>query len=119
MKHFRPFEFECVCRHDCGKGFAQMNEEFIEKLEFARLLSDVPYKLSSAFRCERHNHDIGGVEDSAHTKGHGADIRADTPRMRYKVLYGLIKAGFNRIGIYDTFIHVDDDPSKPAEVVWK
>jgi hypothetical protein len=30
----------------------------------------------------------------------------------------LFEAGFNRIGIHEHFIHVDDDPSKDADVVW-
>jgi hypothetical protein len=29
-----------------------------------------------------------------------------------------MKAGFNRIGIADTFIHVDNDPGKAENVIW-
>jgi hypothetical protein len=29
-----------------------------------------------------------------------------------------MEAGFNRIGISSTFIHVDNDPSKPEDVIW-
>jgi hypothetical protein len=29
-----------------------------------------------------------------------------------------MEAGFNRIGIAPTFIHVDNDPSKPEDVIW-
>lgn len=95
-----------------------MNPDFLEKLEFARIISGVPYKLSSAFRCSAHNLDVGGREDSAHMRGLAVDIKTPNSRIRFHVLRGLIKAGFNRIGIYNTFIHVDDDTSKPAEVAW-
>lgn len=116
--YFRPFEFQCCCRHECGKGFAQMDMAFLNKLEFARMISGVPYKLSSAFRCPEHNKDVGGSEDSSHLKGFAVDIKTPDSRTRFKVLYGLIKAGFTRIGVYETFIHVDDDPDKAPEVSW-
>jgi len=95
-----------------------MNPDFLERLEFARLISDTPYSLSSAFRCHEHNRDVGGKEDSAHPEGFAVDIRTPNSRSRFKVLRGLIKAGFTRIGIYENFIHADDDTSKPAEVAW-
>lgn len=95
-----------------------MNPDFLEKLKYARLLSDTPYKLTSAFRCPEHNLDVGGLEDSSHMYGLAVDIRTPNARVRFRVLYGLIKAGFTRIGIYETFIHVDDDTRKPPEVAW-
>ena len=30
----------------------------------------------------------------------------------------LMKVGFNRIGVGNTFIHVDIDPEKPIDVIW-
>ena len=95
-----------------------MDPYFFERLEIARLYADVPFRLSSAFRCIPHNRDVGGVEDSAHTKGLAVDIRIPDAYTRFKVLYGLIKAGFKRIGVYETYIHVDDDQTKSSEVVW-
>ena len=29
-----------------------------------------------------------------------------------------MQVGFNRIGIADTFIHVDDDKDKSQQVIW-
>ena len=118
MQNFRPHEFQCCCKYDCGRGFTQMNPDFIEKLEFARLLADTPFKINSAYRCENHNRDIGGSVNSSHMRGLAVDIRTPDSRTRFKVLYGLIKAGFNRIGIYENFIHVDDDTSKKPNVSW-
>ena len=118
MKYFKPHEFQCCCKYDCGLGFAQMNPDFLEKIEFARMLADVPFSLNSAIRCEKHNSDVGGSPDSSHMLGLALDIRTPDSRARYKILYGLIKAGFNRIGIYETFIHVDDDKNKVPQVTW-
>ena len=118
MDNFRPFEFECRCSHDCGKGFAQMNPDFLDRLERARLYANSSFTLNSAFRCIKHNQDIGGTEGSAHTKGLAVDIKTPDSRSRFKIMYGLIKAGFKRIGVYENFIHVDDDLTKPVDVSW-
>jgi zinc D-Ala-D-Ala carboxypeptidase len=117
MKYFQPREFQCQC-FKCGKGFEQMQPELIERLEMARMLSNVPYRLVSAMRCEKRNTAVGGVNGSAHTTGWAVDIEIKSATQRKHVLYGLIKAGFNRIGIYQAFIHADMDPTKPKDVIW-
>lgn len=120
MRHFRPSEFECQC-YKCGLGFAAMDVDFLDRLDMARLYGGVPFKLTSAVRCEQHNRDVGGLEDSAHLakpKCKGVDIATPNSHVRNRVVYGLIKAGFHRIGIYKDYIHVDDDPSKPPQVLW-
>lgn len=118
MQHFRPHEFQCCCKYECGLGFTQMNADFLEKIEFARMLANTPFKINSAIRCANHNRDIGGSPTSSHMLGLALDIRTPDSRARYKILYGLIKAGFNRIGIYENFIHVDDDSNKKPNVSW-
>jgi hypothetical protein len=35
-----------------------------------------------------------------------------------KLVCALFDAGFGRIGIAKTFIHVDVDPDKPFDVMW-
>lgn len=117
LKHFQPREFQCQCLK-CGLGIEQMQTELLEHLEMARMLSNVKYRLVSAMRCAKRNNEEGGVNGSAHVTGWAVDIEAKSAAQRYRVLYGLIKAGFNRIGIYETFIHADMDPTKPAGVVW-
>lgn len=117
MKKFRPHEFECQC-FKCGLGFAAMDVDFLDRLDLARLYADVKFKLTSAVRCEQHNRDEGGLEDSSHLKGLAVDIATPTSHIRNRVIFGLVKAGFHRYGIYDDYIHVDDDPSKPPKVTW-
>ena len=55
---------------------------------------------------------------SSHLLGYAADIACTNSVLRHKILTSLIKVGFNRIGIADTFIHVDNDPGKPENVIW-
>jgi zinc D-Ala-D-Ala carboxypeptidase len=112
--HFTTSEFECKC--GCGKLI--IDEDFVKQLELARMFTDVPFEITSGYRCKEHNEEVGGVADSAHTKGKAADIKAIGSVTRYSILEAVIVRGFKRIGIGKTFIHVDVDTSKPAEVMW-
>lgn len=116
MNYFTEDEFDCKC--GCGLGYAQMNLGTVIRLKRARYIAGVPFILTSAIRCDAHNEAEGGKQDSSHPKGFGVDIKADTSVSRWHILLGLVKAGFTRIGISKTFIHADDDPDKPNEVVW-
>ena len=95
-----------------------MAPDFLAMLDKAREIAEVPFRLSSAYRCEKHNEAVGGVEDSAHTKGRAVDIIARSGFERWRIDYGLVKAGFTRIGMSQKFIHVDNDPHKPQHVRW-
>ena len=99
---------------DCGN----MNQEFLLKLDRAREVAQIPFKINSAYRTPEHNAKIGGKPNSSHLKGLAVDISATDSRQRFTILKALIDTGFNRIGVAKTFIHVDDDKSKSPEVVW-
>ena len=111
--YFSRKEEWCPCCHSGG-----LVPDFREKLNKAREIAGVPFVLNSAYRCEKHNAEVGGVETSAHRAGLAVDIRISDSRERFCVLKGLLSAGFHRIGIGKTFIHVDDDLTKPSGVVW-
>ena len=95
-----------------------MNQEFLDKLDQARELANIPFKINSAYRSPEHNAKIGGKPNSSHLRGLAVDISVKDSRSRFIVLEALIKVGFNRIGIADTFIHVDLDKEKSDKVVW-
>jgi uncharacterized protein YcbK (DUF882 family) len=116
MRNFTPDEFSCNC--GCGGGFSDMDAEFLDMLDNARDHAGIPFRLSSAYRCARHNEAVGGVEDSAHVSGHAVDIIARSGREKWLIEEGLRKAGFTRIGRSKSFIHADNDPSKPERVAW-
>lgn len=95
-----------------------MNQGTLDRLSVAREFADTPFVLKSAVRCIAHNKAVGGVDSSAHVMGHAVDIQTTGSASRFKILRGLLVAGFTRIGIGDGFIHADDDPEKPGNVVW-
>ena len=77
----------------------------------------MPFVINSAYRSPEHAESIKNPT-SSHIKGLAVDIKATDSRTRYKVLNALMHVGFNRIGIADTFIHVDDDKDKSQQVIW-
>lgn len=95
-----------------------MNQDFLSKLDEARELAGIPFKINSAYRSPEHNAKIGGKPNSSHLRGLAVDISVTNSRQRFIVLEALIKVGFNRIGIANAFIHVDDDKEKSERVVW-
>ena len=116
MKYFKEREFGC--HGGCGKGYEDMDEDFLFKLDRARGIAGVPFKLNSAFRCWKHNKEVGGSENSSHPEGCAVDIACTNSYKRFKIITALLEVGFNRIGIDDKFLHCDDDPAKPKELIW-
>ena len=112
-KYFKEAEFACP---GCGEN--EISTKLIDMLEVARATSLIPFHINSGYRCRKHNKKVGGNRLSAHKKGLAADIRAKTSKDRYRIINGLIDAGFTRIGIAKTFIHVDIDSSKPQCIIY-
>ncbi len=96
---------EMQCRCGCGKKDIDLH--FLWRLRLARDLANTPFHINSGVRCQRHNKEVGSTSRN-HVEGHAADISATSGPERGKILKGLYKAGFTRVGIHDTFIHVDD-----------
>jgi len=115
MKYFKLSEFDSPDLVGSGEA---MDKEFLSRLDQARSLCDIPFIITSGYRSEAHNRKVGGVSDSSHKKGLAADIACTNSSARHIIVTALLKVGLNRIGIADTFIHVDRDSSKPANVIW-
>ena len=95
-----------------------MQETFLHRLDIARFHSGVPYIVNSAYRSVEHEKSKGRDGTSSHTKGLAVDLRATNSRTRFKIIEGLLKAGFTRIGVYNWGIHVDEDYEKEQEVIF-
>jgi len=120
MKYFQLSEFDSPLEKGSG---SRMNKTFLEMLEKARERASVAFKITSGYRVPA---DIERLakrgykvsKNSSHLKGLAADIAILDSVTRFKVIEGLLYAGFTRIGIADTFIHVDCDKDKPQNVIW-
>ena len=117
MRYFQPSEFACKCGR-CGGGADRMVSDLLDRLDEARAMAGIPFVISSGYRCPAHNKVVGGVADSAHTRGYAADIRCTDSHTRFAVLRALLEVGFRRIELAPTWIHVDCDPAKPRDVAF-
>ena len=96
----------------------KMDKTFLLRLDEARERAGIPFVINSAYRTPEHNAKIGGKPNSSHLKGLAVDISVTNSRQRFIILNALLDVGFTRIGIADTFIHVDLDNEKSKEVIW-
>jgi zinc D-Ala-D-Ala carboxypeptidase len=117
IKYFNLSEFDCPT--DSGSG-ENMCLEFLGKLDKARELAGIPFKINSGYRTLKHNTAVGGVKNSSHTNipCNAADIHIKDSASRYKIIQSAIKVGFNRIGIGKNFIHLDTDKKKSPNIIW-
>jgi len=115
MRYFTYDEFDSP---DLPGSGAFMHQEFLDLLDDARDIAQVPFIINSGFRTEAHNRAVGGKETSSHLTGWAADIRATSSNRRYLIIAALCGVGFNRIGVADTFVHVDLDPTKSQNCLW-
>ena len=94
-----------------------MNKNFLFVLDEAREFAGIPFVINSAYRSLTHPESIKNPT-SSHIKGLAVDIKATDSTTRFKIVEALISVGFTRIGIADTFIHVDLDFDKTQDVIW-
>ena len=120
FRNFTYGEFDSPLQEGSGQ---LMSNQLISMLDDARDLAGVAFEITSGYRIEA---DLDRLRkqgykvsrNSSHLKGLAADIACMGSTDRYNMLDALMKVGFNRIGIADTFIHVDIDQDKPAFMIW-
>ena len=113
IKHFNMNEFKCYC---CDENL--INYELVKKLDKAREIANIPFRITSGYRCKHHNKLVGGSETSSHLKGLAVDIACNNSKDKYKIISALSQVGFNRIGVANNFIHCDIDKNKVNNVLW-
>ena len=115
MNFFTLNEFESPDLPGSGN---KMDQEFLRKIDKAREIANIPFKINSGYRTQKHNLKVGGVFASSHKKGLAADISTKGSDQKFIILDALMKVGFTRFGIGSTFIHVDQDTEKSQNVIW-
>ena len=115
MKYFEYEEFDSPDIQGSGQ---LMNKELLSKLDMIREAYGKPIHINSGYRTEAHNEKVGGVSSSSHLKGLAVDISCKSSRDRFELVDLFIKHDINRIGIASSFIHIDIDKDKSANVIW-
>jgi len=121
IQHFKPEEFDSP--GDPCTGMA-MQYNFVRLLDMVRQKVGFPLYINSGMRTPAHNKEVGGVDSSAHESGWAADLAiigrvgGVVSERRARVVFAAVEVGFRRIGIAETFVHLDLDPSKPSPRIW-
>ena len=115
-EHFKREEFACGC--GCGFGMTEMDELLIAILENIREKMGRPITINSGARCVYHNRAVGGVPNSAHTRGTAVDIAAYGGEDRWKIVKLAMSAGVHGVGVAGSFIHLDVDDVLPRPALW-
>ena len=114
MKYFKLSEFDSPDSKGSGKN---MCSEFLEMIDKARDIAGIPFKINSGYRTKEWNKHVGGRIGSSHLKGCATDVHCNYSGDRIKIVSALIQAGFRRLGIANTFVHVDCDKDKD-NAIW-
>lgn len=122
-RYFSDYELECHGDGCCNGGVDKINPILLEKLDKLREMVGGALELSCAYRCPIHNEEVGGVPNSQHVLGNGADVQ--TPNYRWcstpeELAWYCEKVGFDAIGIYSWGCHVDvrDNGENPCYYRW-
>jgi len=117
VQYFTSDEIGCPC----GCGVVNLHSMTVKRLDLLRDMLGYPLRVNSACRCPEHNKEVGGSLTSSHiaTKlisSRAIDIHCKNDLNRAEIIAAAIRVGFPRIGVYSSFVHLDDDPNKPAAV---
>ena len=120
MRYFNYTEFDSPDELGSGKN---MSPKILEMLDIAREKYDKPIKITSGYRTQAYNENLKArgykaSKNSSHLKGLAVDIHCNNSKDRFVLVDILLDVGFNRIGIANTFIHVDIDEDKPTHLIW-
>lgn len=113
--HFKKHEVECKC---CG--VSSMDHIHMKRMDDFRKAVGKSVFLSSGYRCEKHNADVGGKPNSAHTKGLACDVIVPNTEDMYFFIKAAYRVGFPRIGAStdQKFMHLDSDTTLPTPRFW-
>ena len=111
LKYFSLDEFDSP--DEAGSG-AKMSRGFLLILDKIRADFGKPLRVNSGYRSKAHNLKVGGRVGSAHLKGMAVDFHCNNSADRTLLLNAIYKNGIVRVGIENTFIHIDIDNKKPA-----
>jgi uncharacterized protein YcbK (DUF882 family) len=109
-KYFEQKEFDSPDELGSGK---LMTATLLSKLNNARHIAGIPFVITSGYRTIAHNALVGGSSTSSHLDGLAVDISCKSSLDRLTMVNALIIAGFKRIGVAKTFVHVDVDDLFP------
>mgnify|MGYP003662132599 CR=1 FL=1 len=99
-------EFKCKCSYgDCTRTL--ILDATLRSFELTRKAYKKPIMVTSGFRCQKHNKDIGGKDFSHHKVGAAIDLTLYGPFLKEELdlLDNYARLYFDIVLRYDSFIH--------------
>ena len=93
-----------------------LSDELLDRLEVVRSLCGFLLIVNSAYRSFDYELSKGRTGSSSHCKHIAVDIAVQSGEKRLKIVQNALRAGFQRIGIAKTFVHLDLDEGKPSSI---
>ena len=111
-EHFSADELSC---NHCGRGADIVSARLLELVEQLRYnCGGYPLQCNCAYRCPKHNAEVGGVPNSQHVLGTAMDIQCPSQLTIGQFKWYCEQLPFDGIGYYPWtdengggFIHVD------------
>ena len=104
--NFKPEEMDCK-----GTGRLALDPDAMDRLQALREDIGKPFFVVSAYRSPEHNRTVGGVRRSRHMEGIAFDISMSN-HSQEDFVRAAERHGFNGIGRYRTFTHIDTRPNR-------
>nr|WP_029767048.1 D-Ala-D-Ala carboxypeptidase family metallohydrolase [Pseudomonas sp. P818] len=120
--NFSLAELRCKCGR-CGSTGAEMDSEFMDKLQRLRSAFGKPMVLSSAYRCPRHPVEAKKTAPGEHCTGKAVDVAIRGPEA-LRLLQLALELGFTRIGVSQKgtarFLHLGTSAGGrfPSPAIW-
>lgn len=115
-KYFKAGEFTNAQK---THTISELKSEFVDLMDKMRGECGFAWKIESGYRTVAENNLLpDSASNSAHTTREAVDIYCVDSRKRQILLDVVRKNGINRIGIGDTFIHIDVSKTLPQNVTW-
>lgn len=119
LPSFSRHEFACA---HCGR--AEMDNDFLWRLQDLRDSYGKPMRVTSGFRCPQHPIEARKAKPGTHSTGRAVDIAVSRGEA-YALLRLAIRMGFTGIGVQQKgegrFLHLDDLTSQegwPRPTIW-
>ena len=115
IEYFDREEFRCQCKGKYCNGFpVEPQEKLVRTVDEIRRRLGVPVTIvesgGSGVRCEIHNRNVGGVENSDHKTGNAADLHSNKSPEEMARVAEEVMGNTGQIGIYSWGIHVGINP---------
>lgn len=104
------------CTPKCD--ISELSSVLVERLILLQKYIGFQLTITSAYRSQSYERSKGRKGTSSHCRGLAVDVSAKDSYTRYNVVVGAALAGIPRIGVGETFVHLDIDETKPHPIIF-